>query len=79
MCEEETLWHEMRKNSKCDFFSHSGNLYAISCKKMREYREIAPENDPCGVIIIRLAQCVNDYKIFRFYNVLVFLGHGADF
>ena len=35
------------KNSACDFFSHSGNFDAISCKKMREYREIAPENDPC--------------------------------
>ena len=34
------------KNSACDFFSHSGNFDAISCKKMREYREIAPENDP---------------------------------
>ena len=33
------------KNSACDFFSHSGNF--DSCKKMREYREIAPENDPC--------------------------------
>ena len=35
------------KNSACDFFSHSWNFDAISCKKMREYREIAPENDPC--------------------------------
>ena len=34
------------KNSACDFFSHSWNFDAISCKKMREYREIAPENDP---------------------------------
>ena len=37
----------MRKKSACDFFSHSWNFDAISCKKMREYREIAPENDPC--------------------------------
>ena len=35
------------KNSACDFFSHSGNFDAISYKKMQEYREIAPENDPC--------------------------------
>ena len=38
------------KNSACDFFSHSRNFDAISCKKMREYREIAPENDPCSVM-----------------------------
>ena len=39
------------KNSVCDFFSHSGNFDAISCKKMQEYREIAPENYPCSVNI----------------------------
>ena len=38
------------KNSACDFFSHSGNFDAISCKKMREYRKIAPENDPCNLL-----------------------------
>ena len=39
------------KNSACDFFSHSWNFDAISCKKMQEYREIAPENDPCSLYI----------------------------
>ena len=48
MCKIGTLRREMRKNQRAIFFSHSGNFDAISCKKMREYREIAPENDPCN-------------------------------
>ena len=53
-CENRNLTARNEKNSACDFFSHSWNFDAISCKKMREYREIAPENDPwtwiCPVI-----------------------------
>ena len=37
----------MRKIQRAIFFL-TGNFDAISCKKMREYREIAPENDPCN-------------------------------
>ena len=48
------------KNSACDFFSHYWNFDAISCKKMREYREIAPENDPWG----RLASSVRKDNTF---------------
>ena len=44
------LTAQNEKNSACDFFSHSWNFDAISCKKMREYREIAPENDPCKLV-----------------------------
>ena len=46
-CANRNLTARNEKNSACDFFSHSWNFDAISCKKMREYREIAPENDPC--------------------------------
>ena len=35
------------KNGQCDFFSLSDNFRAILSEKMRKYREIAPENDPC--------------------------------
>ena len=45
MCEEDTLRHEIRKIQSAIFFSLR-ELYAISSKNMREYREIAPENDP---------------------------------
>ena len=38
------------KNEPCDFLSDSRNFDAISCKKMREYREITPENDPCACV-----------------------------
>ena len=47
MCKNRNLTaRNKKKKSACDFFSHSWNFDAISCKKMREYHEIAPENDP---------------------------------
>ena len=39
----------MTKTCQCDFFSLSDNFHAILIEKMRKYREIAPENDPCNI------------------------------
>ena len=48
MCEIGTLRREMRKICRAIFFFFltSGILMRFLAKKMREYREIAPENDP---------------------------------
>ena len=46
MCEEETLWREMKK-IEVRFFLTPGIRMRFHAKKMREYRKIAPENDPC--------------------------------
>ena len=43
MCEAEKKMVRIEKIPQCKFFSHSNNFYAISCKKMPEYREIAPK------------------------------------
>ena len=37
----------MRKIQRAIFFLTPGILMRFLAKKMREYREIAPENDPC--------------------------------
>ena len=49
MCKIGTLRREMR-NIQRAIFSYSRNFDAISCKKMREYRKIVPENDPCSLV-----------------------------
>ena len=38
------------KNRQCIFFCLSDNFYVILSEKMRKYRDIAPENDPCRVL-----------------------------
>ena len=58
------LTAQNEKNLACDFFSHAGNFDAISCKKMREYREIAPENDPWNTHNICFCQVIRNYQYF---------------